>query len=76
MNKGSFHIERLVVGTLATNCYIVTDPKSHKAIIIDPGDDAQYIIDHVTAQAAHPVMILATHGHFDHVLSSGELQVA
>ena len=36
-------IEKLVVGELQANCYIVT--KNNKTIIIDPGDEANKIID-------------------------------
>lgn len=60
-------IETLVVGQMATNCFIVDDA------IIDPGDDAEYIISHLTRK---PKMIVATHGHFDHVMAGYALQKA
>jgi glyoxylase-like metal-dependent hydrolase (beta-lactamase superfamily II) len=60
-------IETLVVGRMATNCYIAGD------IIIDPGDDAEYIISHLQAP---PRMIVATHGHFDHIMAAYALQLA
>jgi len=59
-------IETLVVGSMATNCYIVDD------IIVDPGDDAEYIISHITQK---PSMIVATHGHFDHIMAAYALQL-
>ncbi len=37
-------IERLIVGQLQTNCYLVWDEKTFKTVIIDPGDDGDYII--------------------------------
>lgn len=61
------NIETLVVGSMATNCYIVDD------IIIDPGDDAEYIISHLTQK---PSMIVATHGHFDHIMAAYAIQLA
>jgi hydroxyacylglutathione hydrolase len=60
-------IETLVVGQMATNCYLVN------GIIIDPGDDAEYIISHCKTK---PVTIVATHGHFDHILAAYALQLA
>ncbi len=60
-------IETLVVGQMATNCYIVD------GIIIDPGDDAEYIMGHLQTK---PIMIVATHGHFDHIMASYALQLA
>lgn len=60
-------METLVVGQMATNCYIVGD------IIIDPGDDAEYIMSRLDAK---PRMIVATHGHFDHIMAAFALQRA
>ncbi len=51
---------------MATNCYIAGD------IIIDPGDDAEYIMSHVD----NPSMIVATHGHFDHIMAAYAIQLA
>lgn len=67
-------IQTLIVGQLQTNCYLVSDPGSHEAFIIDPGDDASYIADVILKHHVSPIAILATHGHFDHILSAFELQ--
>ena len=57
------------MGAYQTNCYIVTI--NGKDLIIDPGQRAtQWVLDNVT----HPVAILNTHGHFDHVWSNAELK--
>ncbi len=61
------NIDTLVVGQMATNCYIVD------GIIIDPGDDAEYIMSHCKIP---PTMIVATHGHFDHIMAAYALQLA
>jgi len=68
------HVKTLVVGQLQTNCYIIFDETSRESIIIDPGDDASYIGEVVVSKKLTPIAILATHGHFDHVLSAFELQ--
>lgn len=60
-------METLVVGSMATNCYVIDD------MIIDPGDDAEYIMSHLTQK---PSMIVATHGHFDHIMAAYALQLA
>ncbi len=57
------------MGPYQTNCYIVTE--NGKDIIIDPGVGAS---DWVKANVTHPVAILNTHGHFDHVWSNRELK--
>lgn len=57
------------MGPYGTNCYIVKI--NGKDFIIDPGVDAtQWVLKNVT----NPIVILNTHGHFDHVWSNHELQ--
>lgn len=69
-------IETLRVGQLATNCYLFYDKKSLESFIIDPGDDALYIMNRVSDLNLKPEAILATHGHYDHILSVTELKLA
>lgn len=69
-------IGTLKVGQLSTNCYLVYDSKSLEAFIIDPGDDAEFIINKIAGLSLKPVAILATHGHFDHILAVTELKLA
>ena len=40
-------IEKLVVGELQTNCYLVWDKETREGIIVDPGDDAEYILNRI-----------------------------
>ena len=69
-------IERLIVGQLQTNCYLVWDKTTRQGIIIDPGDDAEYILNRIRDLEMKPLYIMATHGHFDHVLAVLELKSA
>lgn len=69
-------IEKLVVGQLQTNCYLVWDEKSSETIIIDPGDDGDYLIGKINDLELKPKLIIATHGHFDHVLAIPEIKLA
>lgn len=69
-------IERLIVGQLQTNCYLVWDEKTFKTVIIDPGDDGDYIIRRIQDFNLKPKLIIATHGHVDHVLAITELKLA
>lgn len=70
----SIEIKILTMGIAVTNCYVVGDTDSGKAVVIDPVDEAARI--HQTAQDAGWTveLILATHGHFDHVLASKALK--
>ena len=59
-------IKTLPVGHLETNCYIVTDENTKKCAIIDPGADANTILDYIESNKLTPAAIFLTHGHFDH----------
>lgn len=65
----------LAVGQLQSNCYIY-EVGQQSAIIIDPGDDDQYIIENLLKSDLAPAAILATHGHFDHLMAGFSLQAA
>lgn len=65
-----------VVGQMATNCFIVSDALVHSAVIIDPGDDSEFISDTLSTLRVTPRMIIITHGHFDHVMAAFALQMA
>lgn len=69
-------IEKLVVGTLSTNCYLVWEERTRKTLIIDPGDDGGFIIQKIQDLMLTPQNIIVTHGHFDHVLAATELKLA
>ncbi len=68
-------VKTLVVGDLETNCYLVSDSATNETIIIDPGDDADYITEAITNEKLKPATIVLTHGHFDHVLGCLELKL-
>lgn len=78
MKKQHDHLKvlRLPVGQLAANCYLVFDCLSRGAIIIDPGDDGQHIIETIAKHNLTPTIIVATHGHFDHIMAACELQLS
>lgn len=56
-----------VLGSFATNCYTVANTNTREAVIIDPADRAEYLISMYENQKLHPVAILLTHGHVDHI---------
>ena len=56
-------IERLVVGDLFENCYILTIDNS--VIIVDPGDNFDLIDNSISGK--NITCVLITHNHFDHV---------
>lgn len=60
-------IEIIPVGPLETNCYVVSDPMSCQALVIDPGFKSERLLNYIRENNYHVSHILITHGHFDHV---------
>ena len=68
-------IKRMPVGPMAANCYLIYEEEG-KALIIDPGDEAEFISRVILEKGLAPQRIIATHGHFDHLLAANELKLA
>ena len=63
----------LTLGAFATNCYIVGNTATCEALVIDPVDDAARL-EHSARKAGWTIrLILATHGHLDHILAAADL---
>ncbi len=60
-------IEVITVGPLETNAYLVRDPGSGDAVLIDPGSEAPRLIAAIEATGARLRSIWLTHAHFDHI---------
>lgn len=67
-------IEILETGPFFVNCYIVGDPESKQGFIIDPGWDAERIIEMVDRHKLSIDSIIITHGHADHIVAIDELK--
>jgi hydroxyacylglutathione hydrolase len=59
--------EIIPVGLLACNCHVVGDPNTHEAVVIDPGDDVEKILEIIARYDLKVRAILNTHAHIDHV---------
>ncbi len=59
--------EIIPVGMLACNCSIVGDESTGEALIIDPGDEIDRILEILKRHNLRATQIIATHAHIDHV---------
>lgn len=60
-------------GAIQANCYIVMDPATHEAMVVDPGAEAERILDAIRELGAQVTRIVHTHGHFDHIAATEAL---
>lgn len=61
------NIETLTVGPLAVNSYIVSDPETNEAVLIDPGSESKRIINLIEVRNLKLKSIINTHCHIDHI---------
>ncbi|MBZ5696431.1 MAG: MBL fold metallo-hydrolase [Acidobacteriia bacterium] len=59
--------EVLPVGMLQCNCSILGDPTTGEAIVVDPGDEVERIIEILHRHKLKVLAIVSTHTHIDHV---------
>ena len=60
-------IKKLEVGPIMANCFILGCESTKKAVVIDPGDDADRILMELSKSELDVKYLINTHGHFDHV---------
>lgn len=68
------NVERFPLGTMEANCYLVDD--GHDCLLIDPADSADFILEILSRKKLKLIGMLATHGHFDHIMAVGEIQLS
>lgn len=71
-----FRIKTCVVGQVSTNCYLIYHEGTKEAVVVDPADNAAYILNKCRELRITPVAILLTHGHFDHILATEDIRRA
>jgi glyoxylase-like metal-dependent hydrolase (beta-lactamase superfamily II) len=59
--------EIIPVGLLQCNCSILGDPVTREAIVVDPGDETERILEILRTHKLNVRAILSTHTHIDHV---------
>ncbi len=68
-------LQRFVVGPLEVNAYVVADPDSKEAFLIDPGADPEEIKRFISGNGLDLKFVINTHGHGDHIGANGAFGV-
>lgn len=63
----AFAVHTLVNGPLEQNCYALAVQGREDCVLIDPGSEPQRLQQGLQSLGLKPALILATHGHYDHV---------
>lgn len=61
----------VTVGPLQENCYLLTDTETQRAVLVDPGDEAERLL--AALAGLELTAIWLTHAHFDHVGALAEV---
>ena len=62
------------VGVIGTNCYVVINEEQKKGVVIDPGGDADQILEKKKKKGITIEAIFLTHGHSDHIMAVDEVR--
>ncbi len=66
-------LRMIPVGPYQANCYVLGCMKTHRGVVIDPGDEAFRIVREISQKHLTIDTILLTHGHMDHTGAAEEL---
>ena len=69
-------VETIPVGPLQCNCTILGNLVSREAIVVDPGGDAEILLERLAELNLQVERIIHTHAHLDHFLASGKMKEA
>jgi glyoxylase-like metal-dependent hydrolase (beta-lactamase superfamily II) len=68
----AFVVATVVVPPFMVNSYVAGDEESGEAVVVDPGGEIDRLARALDDRKLHPVAIVLTHGHIDHVAGAAE----
>jgi glyoxylase-like metal-dependent hydrolase (beta-lactamase superfamily II) len=69
-------IVRLPNGQFVQNCYLLADPATREAVIVDPGEEPRLFLDALERRQWRLTAIWLTHAHLDHIMGVEAVQRA
>jgi len=76
LDSDTWQIDRLEVGELMVNCYLIIWKPSGQGIVIDPGEEPDRILNRIRELGFMVTAIVNTHGHGDHIGANHALKAA
>jgi hydroxyacylglutathione hydrolase len=67
-------VETVLVGVNETNCYLVAEARGSQGVVIDPGGEAEVILERCSTLGLSIAKILITHAHWDHIAAVGPIK--
>lgn len=69
-------MKSFTVGPLGVNCYVLQDDFSDAGLVIDPGGNAEELLQYLKQEHISLQTIVNTHGHGDHIGADDRLRQA
>jgi len=61
------YLKQLEVGLMQNFVYLIGDPATHEALIVDPGWEVDRILRALEQDGYRPTQLLLSHSHLDHI---------
>ena len=66
-------VESIVLGSIGTNCYIVTNEETKECFAVDMAECPQEYVNYIKNNGLEMKALFLTHGHFDHAMAAQEV---
>lgn len=57
----------------AENCYVLADPSTRDAVLVDPGEEAELFLRRLATENFELRAVWLTHAHLDHIMGVGRV---